>query len=533
MRPFGVCFSAVAVRLRLFLAALVLGCLLIPAPPVWARQAPPAAGSFDLKPYLERVQQRITEFQLSNGMKFIVMERHEAPTVWFQTHVNVGGANEQPTQTGIAHFFEHLAFKGTSRIGTQDAAREQQLFKQMDSLDQQLRSARNQADSRQIARLEPELRQLKQQAAALVKQGEFSEVVSREGGVNSNAATSKDATWYVYNFPANKLELWMSLESERFLDPVFREFYEERDVIQEERRRGTDNSPTGQLFNRLLATAFTVHPYRDSTIGSQETIQSLTRPMVQQFFRDYYTPHNMTFAIVGDVDPKRVRELAQIYFGRFQDRPSLPDPKQAEPPQTQPRNFTLRGPSQPWLAVAYHRPALSDADDAVYDVLNGVLSAGRTSRLYRSLVQEQQLVLSVDSFDGYPGNKFPNLLVLYALPASGHDVAEVEAALQAETDRLVREPVAAAELDRVQTQLRASVLGMLRSNQGMAGALLEYETKTGDWRNLFQQVAAYAAVTPADVQRVARATFRPENRTVGRLLPVGTAARRDSSASVQ
>ncbi|MBD2103304.1 pitrilysin family protein [Leptolyngbya sp. FACHB-261] len=517
----------------LFCAFVVLLGLLL-ADPVWAREAAPAPPNsrepFSIQPYVEAVTRRITEFKLSNGMTFIVMERHEAPTVWFQTYVNVGGANEVPGQTGIAHFFEHLAFKGTSRIGTTNAAREKAVFSQMDQLDEQLRQARTKGDQAQIARLQPQFEKLKTEAASLVKRGELDEIISRQGGVNINAFTSKDATQYVYNFPANKLELWMSLESERFLDPVFREFYEERDVIQEERRRGFDNSPTGQLFARLLKEAYKVHPYQYTTIGSQETIQSLTRPMVQKFYRDYYVPHNMTIAIVGDVDPKRVKELAQAYFGRFRDRPSLPDPTVVEPAQSQQRRFTLTLPSQPWTVAAYHRPAFNQPDNAVYEIISSILSDGRTSRFYRSLVQQQQIALTAEGFNGYPGDKFPTLIVFYALPAAGHKVEEVETAMQVEIDRLINQPVSAAELARVQTQARAGLLGTLRSNQGMAGALLEYQVKTGDWRNLFKQVEAYAAVTPADIQRVARATFRPENQTIGRLIPAATPATPDPTS---
>ena len=491
--------------------------------PVWASPsvvAPaPVSPKQSIKPYLDSAISRVTEFQLDNGMKFIVMERHQAPVVSFVTYADVGGVDEPDGQTGVAHFLEHLAFKGTTRIGTIDYQQEKPLLEQLDQLSEQIKTAQRNGQQTEVEKLKAEFARVEAEAVKLVKQNEFGRIVEQAGGVGLNANTSTDATRYLYNFPANKLELWMSLESERFLEPVFREFYKEQQVILEERRLRTDNSPIGQMIEAFVDTAFKVHPYRRPVIGYNQDIQGLTRENVQDFFESHYPPGNLTIAIVGDVKPQEVRRLAQIYFGRFKARPPVAESIPTEPPQTETRQVTLRLKSQPWYLEGYHRPALNHPDHEVYEMITSILSDGRTARLYRSLIEEKQVALVAQGFSGFPGNKYPNLLLFYAQTAPGHTVEEAAKALRAEIERLKTEPVSQEELDRVKTQARAGLLRSLASNMGMAQSLLEYEVKTGDWRNLFAAIDRIAAVTPADIQRVAQSTFRPENRTVGRILP--------------
>ena len=474
-----------------------------------------------IQPYLNRVIKQLTEFRLDNGMKFIVLERHEAPVVSFMTYADVGGVDETTGKTGVAHFLEHLAFKGTQRIGTRDYKAEQPLLKRLDDLAEQLKAARAARKPVAVIRLQAEFEQVEAESLKLGKQNELGQIVEQAGGVGLNANTSTDATRYMYSFPANKLELWMSLESERFLEPVFREFYKEKEVILEERRLRVDNSPIGQMVEALLDKAYDVHPYKRPVIGYDQDIRNLTREDVQKFFNTHYYPGNLTIAIVGDVNTAQVKQLAQVYFGRYKAKAAADEQIPVEPPQKAGREVTLQLPSQPWYLEAYHRPALKDPDNAVYDIIGRLLSDGRTSRLYKSLVEKQQLALSAEGYSGFPGDKYPNLMLFYALTAPGHTADQVGAALTKEIERLKTEPVSAQELERVKTQARAELLRSLNSNMGMAELLLEYEVKTGSWRNLFKQLEAIAAVTPGDIERVAKATFQPQNRTVGRLLPKG------------
>ncbi|MFB2980918.1 M16 family metallopeptidase [Microseira sp. BLCC-F43] len=507
-----------------FLSAVVLGWGLISTPAL-ARNEIPTTVNFkstpagSIQPYLDRVMQRVTEFRLVNGIKFIVLEQHRAPVVSFLTYADVGGADEPNGKTGVAHFLEHLAFKGTTRIGSKNYQAEKPLLDRLDRLDAQIRAASSAGKQAELAQLQAEFQKVEAEAATYVKQNELGQIVEQAGGVGLNANTSTDATRYFYSFPANKLELWMSLESERFLFPVFREFYKEKQVILEERRLRTDNSPIGQMMEAFSDVAFKVHPYRRPVIGYDEDIRNLTREDVQLFFDTHYVPSKLTIAVVGDVKPAEVKRLAEIYFGRYQAKPSSTNQIPPEPQQTETREVTLRLPSQPWYLEGYHRPAINHPEEVVYELIGSILSDGRTSRLYKSLVVEKQVALGAQGFSGYPGDKYPNLMLFYALTAPGHTVDQVAAALRAEIDRLKTEPVSQQELQRVKTQARAGLLRSLNSNSGMAELLLEYEVKTGSWKNLFQELDAIANITPADIQRVANATFQPSNRTIGRLLP--------------
>lgn len=481
--------------------------------------APQTQQQSSIQPYLNRVQEKITEFTLDNGLKFIVLENHDAPVVSFVTYANVGGVDEPDGQTGVAHFLEHLAFKGTKQIGTSNYQAEAKLLDKLDTLFAKIQQARRAGDEAKLARLQEEFSATQSAANEYVEQNKYGEIVDTAGGVGLNAATSADYTSYFYSFPANKLELWMSLESERFLEPVFREFYKEKQVILEERRLRTDNSPIGKTIEEFLDTAYTTHPYKRPVIGYEEDISNLTRDNVRDFFQAYYAPNNLTIAIAGDVEPEEVKTLAQTYFGRFKAQPQAASVTEVEPPQTETKEVTVNFPSQPWYLEGYHIPSLKHPDYPVYEVISELLSNGRTSRLYQSLVEQKQVALSAQGFSGFPGDKYPNLLLVYALTSPGTSVDELATALRAEIERLKTKPVKPAELERVKTQLKAGLLRTLDSNMGMARILAEYEAKTGSWRNVFAELAKLTEITPEDIQRVAQKTFTAENRTIGRILP--------------
>ena len=481
----------------------------------WARDTSPASS---IQPYLDQVAQQISEFTLDNGMKFIVLERRQAPVVSFMLYANVGAVNEADGETGLAHYLEHLAFKGTTQIGTTDYAAEKPLLDRMDAVFDQFLAAEAAGQMEQATELYTELEALRAEAAQYVEQNKYGQIIEQAGGVGLNATTGADATRYFYNLPSNKLELWMSLESERFLEPVFREFYEEKDVILEERQLRVDNDPIGKLIEVFLEEAFEQHPYRRPIIGYQEDLYVATRDKVQRFFDTYYGPNNLIGIVVGDVDASEVQQMAAAYFGRFQTRSEPADVVISEPEQTETREFTLALPAQPWYLEGYHRPSINDPDHPIYGMIESILVRGRTSRLYKDLVEDRQIALDVGSVNGFPGDKYPTMLLLYGLTAPGVIPDDIAPFMHEQLDRLIAEPVSQEELDRVKTQARAGLLRQLDSNSGMAALLAAYEAKTGSWRNVFTELQTIEAVTPEDIQRVAEATFRPNNRTVGRLV---------------
>ncbi|BDA39393.1 M16 family metallopeptidase [Candidatus Atelocyanobacterium thalassae] len=475
--------------------------------------------SFSTFPYLEHAAKQINEFTLDNGMKFIVMENHSAPVISFVTYADVGGVDEPKNKTGVAHFLEHLAFKGTTEIGTTNYTEEKEILSNLDHVFTLIEEAKSRNDNANVQLLTEEFHILQAEAHNYVKQNEFGRIVETAGGVNINAATSPDSTIYFYSFPSNKLELWMSLESQRFLNPVFREFYKEKNIILEERRLRTENNPIGKMVEAFLDTAFIQHPYKRPVIGYNKDINGLTRKDVQDFFNIYYGPNNLTISIVGDVKFEQVRNLAEVYFGRYPSKAEPPKISVVEPKQTEAREITLNLDSQPWYLEGYHVPSLDHPDNVVYQVISNILSSGRTSRLYKSLVEDKQVALVAQGLSGYPSDKYPNLMLFYAQTSPQASVEEVAKALSLEIEKLKVQPVSEQELEKAKNKLRASLLRSLDSNLGMARALVEYEVKTGKWHNLFSQVQALEAVTAEDIERVAKITFRSENMTVGRILP--------------
>ena len=467
---------------------------------------------------LASFEKRVTVKVLDNGLTLIVLERPEAPVFSFYVHVDVGADREVPGITGLAHMFEHMAFKGTDVIGTTDYASEKAALQKVEQAYAAYDAERRKpvgADEKKAAELEKAWKQAMEEANRFVVPNAFGEIVDREGGVGLNASTSTDETDYFYSFPSNRLELWAYLESERFLKPVMREFYKERDVVMEERRMRTDSQPTGRLFEQFLAAAFTAHSYGRPVVGWPSDLRSFSATDAMAFYERYYVPANMVVAVVGDVKAAEVVPLVEKYFGRLPKRPKPEPVRTEEPPQRGERQVVLKETAQPFYFEGYHRPAGTHPDDAVYSVVSALLSSGRTSRLYRSLVRDKKIAAGAQAIPAIPGDKYPGLFVLLAVPTPGHTPSEVQAALRAEVDRLKNEDVPDDELRMIKTRAKANLIRRLGDNQGLAVQLGSYHNRYGDWRDLFREVERIDKVTKEDIRRVAGATFVEANRTVG------------------
>ena len=467
---------------------------------------------------LAAFEKRMTEFTLDNGLKFLVLERHEAPVVSFHTYADVGAVDEVKGITGLAHLFEHMAFKGTKTVGTKDYEAEARAMAKIDELFLALKTERRkgeQADKVRLEQLQNQFKEAQEEAQEYLVHDEYEEAFSREGSSGFNASTGQDVTQYIVSLPSNKIELWMSMESDRFLNPVLREFYKERDVVMEERRLRTESQPVGRLLEEFLAIAYKAHPYGEPIVGHMSDLETLTRSEAEAFFKKYYLPSNLTVAIVGDVNPQEVRELAQKYFNRIPGGPK-PDPVETvEPPQLGQRRVIMQDPAQPFVLIGYHKPSINHSDNAVFDAITEIVGIGRTSRLYKSLVKEKKIAVAASGFPGMPGNKYPSLFLFYAVPARGRTNQECEEAIYAEIDKLKNEPVLPEELEKAKTRSRAGLIRQLASNSGLASQLTFYEVITGDWRNLFKQLDDIDRVTAEDIQRVAKKYFTTKNQTVG------------------
>lgn len=478
--------------------------------------APPAADAQDLKSF----EARTTVHKIANGWTFVILERPVAPVVSFVTIADVGSAQEVPGITGLAHMFEHMAFKGSEVFGTRDYVAEKKALDAMEAAYQAYQAERlsPRSDPKKVEQLQAEFKRRREEAAGWVQQNAFDEVVSREGGVGLNAQTKADSTEYYLALPSNKLELFLFLESERFYRPVLREFYEERDVVQEERRMNTESQPVGRLFEQLIAAAYQAHPYQHRGIGHMSDLQSISITDAEAFFDKYYPPSSLVTAIVGDVRARDLIPLLERYFGRIPARPAAPPLRTVEPPQIAEKTVVLVDQSQPFYMEAYHRPAYTHPDQEVYQAIDDILLNGRTSRLYRALVRDKKLAVDIDSLPDQPGREYPYLWIPIVVPGFEVSNEQVQAALHEELERLQREDVTAAELARFKARAKADLLRSLRSNDGLALQLAQHQHLFGDWRELFRSLERIDRVTQADVRRVAAELFRDSNRTVAMIV---------------
>lgn len=463
------------------------------------------------------LEKKVTTFSLPNGLQFLVLERHDAPVLAFNSWVKAGSIDDPAGRTGLAHMFEHMAFKGTQSIGTKDWTREKAALDEVDQYAAKLEQERRKgmaANAERIGTLENQLRSAIERATLYVDSEAMARIVEENGGVGLNAGTGLEATNYYYNFPSNRVELFFFLESERFIRPVFREFHKERDVVREERRERIESNPQGKLAEALLASAYMAHPYRMMPGGWASDIEHLSLDDAERFFKTYYVPGNIVIGIAGDITAAEARRLATKYFSRIPSAPLPPRVATVEPAQDGEKRIAIETGAQPMGFIAYKRPDQYHADDPVFDVLAGYLSSGRTGLLYKQMVRDKQLALAAQAVPTFPGGLYPSLFGFVLVPAPGHTFAENEAALSEIIESVKKNTPEAAAIERVKTATRAGVIRRLGSNSGMLELLLTYQVNYGDWRKLFQAVADMEKVTPGDVQRAASEYLVAKTRTV-------------------
>lgn len=530
----------------------------------------------------ETLVDKVEEFELDNGMKFLVVERPEAPVVFCAVVFNVGSANEWPNVTGISHLLEHMMFKGTRMIGTTDYEKEIPYIEKTDELGERTIELRKQigewrfgvfkdfsrdvvatfseeeqeeigaSKAAQNELLVKAVRRMKSLPDSLVEQkylledgdvdyldlyleyeeawgeihrlldeqrrfmvkDELWETYMNNGARFLNAGTSYDFTVYFAYLPANRLELWLTMESDRMADPIFREFWSERDVVMEERRLG-ENDPDEMLSEAFYSVAFTACPYKWPVVGWMSDLLTIDRKELADYHRRFYAPNNATVVLVGDVDEGEAKKYAKRYFGPIPAQEPVDPIETREPEQQGERRVVIEHSANPSLMMGWHKPSYPDPDEIVFDVITQILSGGRTSRFYTSIYEEQELTAEAPNCFVGPGNRYDNLLVVSAEPRDPHTVEEVEAAIQAEIDRLKTEPVTERELQRIKNQIDAQTIRQLGSNLGIAFQVLMGELYLGDYRKIFDRYDRIKAVTAEDVMRVADAWLVEKNRTVG------------------
>lgn len=456
---------------------------------------------------------RVEEITLSNGLRVLIYKRDVAPVFSGQIWIKVGGVDEVPGITGLSHFLEHMAFKGTKQIGTEDYAAEEPLLRQLDELMLTPEVAR---DETWQERHDATLGKLEK----LWKGNEFSELYKLQGAVGLNAGTGKDYTVYMVSLPTTAIEFWMAMESERLLNPVFRQFYKEREVIQEERRMRVDNSPEGKLYEALLATAYWSHPNRLPVVGWPADMKNLSARDMQELYSHYYRPDNMVVTLVGDLDAEELRIPLEKYFGRIPtSNAPLREVYTTEPKQQGIRQAKVEHDATPQFMLAFHKPVYPNKDDAQFAVLHEVLSGGRSSLLQRHFVQQERTAVSIYTTEA-PGERFPSLFIVGARPSQSSSNQELKTSLLEYLEKLKEKAVSNERVEAAKRRVRVGLLQSLQSNYGLARLLGKNELLYGDWRVAFEVYDDILKTTAADLQRLLQTYVVEDNQTYVHLEPI-------------
>jgi predicted Zn-dependent peptidase len=477
----------------------------------------------------EKPQINVQEFTLPNGMRWLLFERHDSPTVVGGWVAHVGSVNEREGITGISHLFEHMMFKGTRTIGTKDIAADLRIIDEQEKIRAEMREEMKTMRERQrrgeiddLTKPEnqtPRYRELDKQFDELVQKqratqikDHLSQIYTKNGAEGLNAGTSEDWTLYFVRLPANRIELWSWLESDRLINPVFREFYSERDVVYEERRMRTESTPLGKYDEAFNALFWQASPYKWPVVGWPSDVSSITKAEADAYFGTYYAPNNLTGVLVGDFNVATVRPLLEKYFGRLpRGKTEPPEVVTTEPAQIGEKRFRAEAETSPTVRIWYHAVPFMHKDRTVVDLVTDVLS-GRTGRLYKGLVTGRQVAneasASVDL------KKYDGLIQVESTVKEGKDPAAVEQAIYEELEKLEDEPLPAEELQKIKNQAKANAFRRLSSPFSIAIQLMIYDG-FGDWRYINTYAEEVDRVTAADLQRAAKQYFTKENRTVG------------------
>lgn len=458
----------------------------------------------------------VEAFEIENGMRFLLVRRPGAPMVATAWGVRVGSGDERPGITGISHLLEHLMFQGTTRIGTRNAGREGELMARQDEVWDRLLALRGRPSSpgrdAEMAGLQKQLDKLLADQKPLILLGELHRIYHEAGAVGINALTDRDYTVYFGQIPANKLELWFWMESDRLLAPVFREIYNEGQIVEEERRQRLDSTPLGPSLERIDAVIWEGHPYAWPTLGRTADLATITRAQTEAYFAASYRPERLTAALVGDFDPEQVKALARAYFGRLPrrgERSREANPA-AVPARAAEQKITETCECAPQARVIYRTPAFGHPDTYALDVLAGLLS-GRTGRLHRALVLGRGTAFA--AFALHDAWRHGGQFSVSLEAKGGTSPQDLVPTWDEELKKLRDGPIPERELQKVKNQILTDSWRRLADPLALALSLATLDAR-GDWNQINRWPEAAQAVTAEDVRRVIDTYFRPQGRTV-------------------
>jgi len=478
------------------------------------------------------LEKKVIKTKLDNGLTVLLLERKFSPTVSLYIRYRVGAVDEVKGQSGAAHFLEHMMFKGTPTIGTKNYVEEKRILGQIEKTGSKLdleKMKGEKADAKIVEQLSDHLKSLQEEHRRYYIPNEIDRLYTENGGMNMNASTGQDMTTYFVNLPANKIELWARIESDRLINPVFREFYTERDVVMEERGMRVETSPDGKLYEAFINKAYTVHPYGIPILGWPRDMMYLSQDAIRNIHKKYLTPSNIVITVVGDIDPSKTLNLIKKYFGPIPQRSVIPGYIPAEPPQTEERKVEVFFDASPKMIIGYHKPTAPDFEDYVFDVLEKILSSGRTSRLYSRLVLEKQIADSISTHNGIPASRYPNMFAIFATPRTPHTSDDLLKAIEVELEDIINHPVSEKELARAKKKMKMEFISSLDSNAELASVLSDTELLLGDYRYFANYIPQIEKVTAADIQKVAAKYLTKNNRTIATLTKKKDAAKNENS----
>lgn len=496
-------------KLSTFVPALLLSCAPLYAAGQGETGLPPGAAAEKDPKYPP-----VVSYTLKNGLKLLILEKTFVPTVSFTMMFKVGNVDCPQGKTGLAHLFEHMAFKGTKTINSSGYEKEKAALAKVETAAQALIAEESSAspDAKKLEALRAAFDEAEKAADKLIVKDEYWKLYNTLGENGMNAMTSTDYTGYVVSLPASRLEPWMIIESDRFKNAVLREFYKERSVVMEERRMN-ESDPNRVMWETLFSNAFAAHPYQNPTIGWMDDIKRLTRTDAEKFFARYYVPGNATLAVVGDVRPAEVIRLAEKYFGGWKGPKPAETVYTREPAQNSEKKVDVFFKAKPSLRVGYHSPGMDNPDIYALIMVSEVLSNGKTGRFYKDLVEGKELALYANSYHAMPGSRYPGLFVITAAPKAPHTVDELDEAVTAEIERLKTEPPTRWELDKILNNYEAEMVKQLESNPGLGMSLAHNQQIMGDWKYDWKTGDELRKVTPEDVSRAAAKYLTRDNRT--------------------
>lgn len=466
-----------------------------------------------------QLTEAVQEFTLDNGLKVLMVRRERSPTISFQILFKTGGVDEPSGKAGLAHVLEHMMFKGTTTIGSKDYQKERILLQEVDKVAEKLLKAKQEGETEEeIELLRQALEAAQIEAERYAETGELNRIYDENGAVGFNASTWQDGTVYTVSLPSNRLELWARLSADSITNPVFRQFFKERDVVIEERRQRTETDPSGFLTEQFLAAAFIAHPYGRPTVGWLSDLKSMMRHDLEQFYEQYYLPNNAIIVVVGDIRPERDIKTIRRYFSAIPSGQAPAGVLTQEPKQQGERRLLVKFDANPEVLVGYHKPTYPSREAYIFDVIDALLTGGRTSRLFRRMVDQERLALSVRTGSSFPADRYDNLFFFHGVPRAPHTTKDLEDALYQEIERLKTEPVTDWELQKIKNQVRAGFIYALRSNQGLASQLAYYEAFFGGWKRMLEYSDIIELITPDEIIQVAQKYLHQDNRTVATLV---------------